>query len=46
MGQALALARAGVPFADTAARAGYADQAHLAHDVRALAGTSLGILVA
>jgi AraC-like DNA-binding protein len=46
MGQALALARAGVPFADTAARAGYADQAHLARDVRALAGTSLGILVA
>lgn len=45
MDRALALARAGVPFAETAARAGYADQAHLARDVRALTGTSLGILV-
>ncbi|GAA2426009.1 helix-turn-helix domain-containing protein [Streptomyces glaucus] len=36
--RALALARAGVPLAWTAARAGYADQAHLARDVRALTG--------
>ncbi|MET9497185.1 helix-turn-helix domain-containing protein [Streptomyces sp. NPDC006552] len=43
--RALALARAGVPFAETAARAGYTDQAHLARDVRALTGTTLGGLV-
>ncbi|UFT00433.1 helix-turn-helix transcriptional regulator [Nocardia huaxiensis] len=41
MQRALALARAGVPFADTAFRAGYADQAHLSRDVRDLAGMSL-----
>jgi AraC-like DNA-binding protein len=44
--RALALARAGVPFAETAARAGYADQAHLARDVRELAGLPLGELLA
>ncbi|MDQ1015353.1 DUF6597 domain-containing transcriptional factor [Streptomyces afghaniensis] len=44
--RALALARRGVPFADTAARAGYADQAHLARDVRELAGLPLGELLA
>ncbi|MFF7311444.1 DUF6597 domain-containing transcriptional factor [Streptomyces sp. NPDC008137] len=44
--RALALARGGVPFADTAARAGYADQAHLARDVRELAGLPLGELLA
>ncbi|SEK71289.1 helix-turn-helix transcriptional regulator [Streptacidiphilus jiangxiensis] len=38
--RALALARAGLPLADTAARAGYADQAHFTRDVRALTGTS------
>lgn len=43
--RALALARAGVPFAETAARCGYADQAHLARDVRELAGRTLGELV-
>ncbi|MFD5131723.1 helix-turn-helix domain-containing protein [Streptomyces olindensis] len=43
--RALALARDGMPFADTAARAGYADQAHLARDVRELAGLPLGELL-
>lgn len=43
--RALALARAGVPFAETAARTGFADQAHLARDVRALAGMPLGELL-
>ncbi|WP_405528249.1 helix-turn-helix domain-containing protein [Streptomyces avidinii] len=39
--RALALARAGLPFAEVACVAGYADQAHLAREVRALAGTTL-----
>ncbi|UFQ18838.1 MULTISPECIES: DUF6597 domain-containing transcriptional factor [Streptomyces] len=39
--RALALAREGLPYADTAARAGFADQAHLARDVRELTGRSL-----
>ncbi|MEI5521009.1 helix-turn-helix domain-containing protein [Streptomyces brasiliscabiei] len=43
--RALALARRGVPFAETAARTGYADQAHLARDVRELAGLPLGELL-
>ncbi len=43
--RALALARGGVQFADTAVRAGYADQAHLARDVRELAGLPLGELL-
>ncbi|MGV9277796.1 helix-turn-helix domain-containing protein [Streptomyces griseosporeus] len=43
--RALVLARAGVPYADTAARAGYADQAHLARDVRQLTGRTLGVLL-
>ncbi len=42
---ALRLAGRGVPFAATAARSGYADQAHLAREVRALAGVPLGQLV-
>jgi AraC-like DNA-binding protein len=43
--RALALARDGTAFARTAAEAGYADQAHLAREVRALAGRPLGELV-
>lgn len=44
MNRAVELARAGVPFVDTAADSGYADQAHLAREVRALAGVSLSRL--
>ncbi|MFI6333635.1 helix-turn-helix domain-containing protein [Streptomyces sp. NPDC050535] len=44
--RALALARDGVPFVETAVRAGFADQAHLARDVRELAGAPLGELLA
>ena len=44
--RALALARDGVPFAETATRAGFADQAHLARDVRELAGLPLRRLLA
>nr|WP_221493596.1 helix-turn-helix transcriptional regulator [Actinomadura coerulea] len=36
--RALGLARAGGPLAEVAYAAGYADQAHFAHEVRALAG--------
>ncbi|MGP4050700.1 helix-turn-helix domain-containing protein [Streptomyces sp. 2A115] len=43
--QALELARHGVPPAVAAARAGYADQAHLAREVRDLAGETLGELL-
>ncbi|MFJ5838227.1 helix-turn-helix domain-containing protein [Streptomyces shenzhenensis] len=39
--RALRLARSGVPLAETAIRAGYADQPHLARDVRELAGMPL-----
>ncbi len=46
MRRALTLARSGVPFAATAARTGYADQAHLARDVKELAGLPLGELLA
>ncbi|WP_067693316.1 helix-turn-helix domain-containing protein [Nocardia jejuensis] len=45
MQRALALARAGVPFADTAARTGYSDQAHLARDIRDLSGMPLSRLL-
>jgi AraC-like DNA-binding protein len=44
--RALALARTGTPFAMVAATAGYADQAHLAREVKALAGVSLTALTA
>lgn len=44
--RALALARAGAPFARVAADAGYADQPHLAREVRALAGLPLSELLA
>jgi AraC-like DNA-binding protein len=43
--RAVALARDGRPFATVSADAGYADQAHLAREVRALAGVPLGELV-
>ncbi|MFD3730648.1 helix-turn-helix domain-containing protein [Streptomyces sp. NPDC058632] len=44
--RALALARTGAPFAETATRTGYADQAHLSRDVRDLTGLPLGELLA
>ena len=45
MNRALDLVRGGTPFADAAAYTGYADQSHLARDVKALAGVPLGQLV-
>ncbi|WP_031487665.1 DUF6597 domain-containing transcriptional factor [Streptomyces bicolor] len=45
MQRALAMARDGVGFAETAVRAGFADQAHLARDVKELAGLPLGELL-
>jgi AraC-like DNA-binding protein len=45
MQHALSLVRVGVRAADSAARAGYADQSHLARDVKELAGVPLGALV-
>ncbi|QEV20986.1 helix-turn-helix domain-containing protein [Streptomyces alboniger] len=43
--RALALAREGLPYADTAAVAGFADQAHLARDVKELTGLPLTALL-
>jgi AraC-like DNA-binding protein len=43
--RALVLARGGSPFAEVSAAAGYADQAHLAREVKALAGVPLGALM-
>jgi AraC-like DNA-binding protein len=43
--RALELARRGVPYADVSATTGYADQAHLAREVKSLAGASLGTLM-
>ncbi|MEU4239718.1 helix-turn-helix domain-containing protein [Actinoplanes sp. NPDC026619] len=45
MQRAVGMARGGVPFAAVSASAGYADQAHLAREVRAMAGVPLGRLV-
>ncbi|TJZ45407.1 helix-turn-helix transcriptional regulator [Streptomyces piniterrae] len=44
--RALDLARTGMPYAEVAARAGYADQAHLAREVKSLAGAPMGLLLA
>ncbi len=44
--RALASARGGVPLAETAMLAGFADQAHLSREVRALAGIPLRELLA
>ena len=41
LGQAMDLARAGTAYADVAAEAGYADQAHMAREVRALADATM-----
>lgn len=43
--RAVRLARGGRAFADVSAVAGYADQAHLSREVKALAGVPLGALV-
>ena len=43
--RALALARTGTAFAQVAVEAGYADQPHLAREVRALTGVPLGRLL-
>ncbi|MES4904775.1 DUF6597 domain-containing transcriptional factor [Streptomyces sp. NPDC000395] len=46
LNRALDAARAGTAFAEVAAVTGYADQAHLAREVRALTGVPLGRLLA
>ena len=45
MQHALLLVRGGVRRADSAARSGYADQSHLARDVKDLAGVPIGALI-
>ncbi|GAA3738701.1 helix-turn-helix domain-containing protein [Salinactinospora qingdaonensis] len=44
MNRALAMSRAGIPPATVAAEAGYADQPHLAREVRSLTGVPLSVL--
>jgi AraC-like DNA-binding protein len=44
MHRALDLARTGVPLAETAFRSGYADQSHLAREVKAFAGVPVTAL--
>ncbi|GAA2890735.1 DUF6597 domain-containing transcriptional factor [Nonomuraea rubra] len=43
--RAIRLARAGTPLAEVAVRAGYADQAHLANDVKRLSGVRMSRLL-
>ncbi|GAB7031098.1 helix-turn-helix domain-containing protein [Streptomyces sp. NPDC021749] len=43
--RALGLARTGMPYAQVAVCAGYADQAHLAREVKSLAGAPMGALL-
>ncbi|HEX2313369.1 MAG TPA: DUF6597 domain-containing transcriptional factor [Thermomonospora sp.] len=43
--RAVTLARSGIPPADAAYATGFADQAHLAHEVRSLAGVPLSVLL-
>lgn len=43
--RALVLTRGGIPFAEAAFRAGYADQAHMSREVRELSGMPLGRLI-
>ena len=45
MQRAVSLARGGSSFASVSAEAGYADQAHLSREVRAMAGVPLGALL-
>jgi AraC-like DNA-binding protein len=45
LGRALDVARAGMPWADVAAGCGYADQAHLARESRALTGATPSALL-
>ncbi len=45
MNRALGLARTGAPLASVAAATGYADQAHLAREVKAMAGVTLRELI-
>jgi AraC-like DNA-binding protein len=45
LNRALHLVRGGTPYATVAAEAGYADQAHLSRDVKALTGVPLHVLI-